>query len=93
MRQACVVELGQPQHRLEDLKWTSTTLLPQNAHVVIPFVLFSRGYVLLWNNLATARADFATNCTRWLTDHGPTGRPSSPAVSGRPQIRFAFCTA
>lgn len=25
--------------------------------------------------------------------HGQTGTPSSPAVSGRPQIRFAFCTA
>jgi len=25
--------------------------------------------------------------------HGQTGTPSSPVVSGRPQIRFAFCTA
>lgn len=25
--------------------------------------------------------------------HGQTGAPSNPAVSGRPQMRLAFCTA
>ena len=63
--------LGQPQHGLEDLKGTSTTLLQQNTHVVIPFVLSSRGYGFLWNNPATGRADFATNGTRWLADATP----------------------
>ncbi|MBM1218738.1 glycoside hydrolase family 31 protein [Ponticoccus sp. SC2-23] len=63
--------LGQPQHGLEDLKGTSTTLVQQNTHVVVPFVLSSRGYGFLWNNPATGRADFATNVTRWLADATP----------------------
>ncbi len=60
--------LGQPQHGLETLKGTSTTLLQQNTHVVIPFVISSRGYGMLWNNPATGRAEFATNITRWTAD-------------------------
>lgn len=63
--------LGQPQHGLEDLKGTSTTLVQQNTHVVVPFILSSRGYGFLWNNPATGRADFATNVTRWLADATP----------------------
>jgi len=63
--------LGQPQHGLEELKGTSTTLVQQNTHVVIPFVLSSRGYGFLWNNPATGCADFATNGTRWLADATP----------------------
>jgi len=63
--------LGQPQHGLEVLKGTSTTLVQQNMHVVVPFVLSSRGYGFLWNNPATGRADFATNVTRWLADATP----------------------
>ena len=57
--------LGQPQHGRFDLKGVSTRLLQQNTHVVIPFVVSSRGYGLLWNNPAVGRADFATNLTRW----------------------------
>ncbi len=60
--------LGQPQHGRMDLKGTSTTLMQQNAHVVIPFVVSSRGYGFLWNNPATGRAEFATNITRWTAD-------------------------
>ncbi len=60
--------LGQPQHGQMDLKGVSTTLLQQNAHVVIPFVLSSRGYGFLWNNPATGRAEFANNITRWTAD-------------------------
>ena len=63
--------LGQPQHGLEDLKGTSTTLIQQNTHVVVPFVLSNRGYGFLWNNPATGRVDFATNITRWLADSTP----------------------
>ncbi|WP_421724187.1 TIM-barrel domain-containing protein [Bauldia sp.] len=60
--------LGQPQHGRMDLKGTSTNLLQQNAHAVIPFVVSSRGYGLLWNNPATGRVDFAANITRWTAD-------------------------
>ena len=60
--------LGQPQHGQMDLKGVSTTLLQQNAHAVIPFVLSSRGYGFLWNNPATGRAEFASNITRWTAD-------------------------
>lgn len=63
--------LGQPQHGLEDLKGTSTTLVQQNTHVVVPFILSSRGYGFLWNNPATGRADFAMNVTRWLAEATP----------------------
>ncbi|MDJ1006355.1 MAG: glycoside hydrolase family 31 protein [Paracoccaceae bacterium] len=63
--------LGQPQHGQEDLKGSSTRLLQQNTHVVIPFVVSSRGYGFLWNNPATGRADFATNGTRWTADATP----------------------
>jgi alpha-D-xyloside xylohydrolase len=42
--------MGQPQHGAMNLKGVSTTLLQQNAHAVIPFVISSRGYGLLWNN-------------------------------------------
>lgn len=63
--------LGQPQHGLEDLKGVSTTLVQQNTHVVIPFVMSSRGYGFLWNNPAVGRCDFARNITRWRSDATP----------------------
>ena len=60
--------MGQPQHGAMDLKGVSTTLLQQNAHAVIPFVVSSRGYGFLWNNPATGKAEFARNVTRWTAD-------------------------
>jgi alpha-D-xyloside xylohydrolase len=60
--------LGQPQHGQMNLKGVSTTLLQQNAHAVIPFVISSRGYGFLWNNPAVGRAEFATNITRWTAE-------------------------
>ncbi len=63
--------LGQPQHGLEDLKGTSTTLIQQNTHVVVPFVISSRGYGFFWNNPAVGRCDFASNITRWRADATP----------------------
>lgn len=63
--------LGQPQHGQMNLKGISTSLLQQNAHVAIPFVISSRGYGFLWNNPATGRCDFAANLTRWTADATP----------------------
>ena len=63
--------LGQPQHGREDLKGTSTNLVQQNSHVVIPFVISSRGYGFLWNNPAVGRVEFATNISRWRADATP----------------------
>jgi alpha-D-xyloside xylohydrolase len=60
--------LGQPQHGKMNLKGASTSLLQQNAHVAIPFVISSRGYGFLWNNAATGRCEFASNITRWSAD-------------------------
>ncbi|MEM9999693.1 MAG: TIM-barrel domain-containing protein [Pseudomonadota bacterium] len=60
--------LGQPQHGKADLKGVSTTLLQQNAHAVIPFVVSSRGYGFLWNNPAVGRCEFADNITRWSAE-------------------------
>ncbi|RVT81799.1 family 31 glucosidase [Rhodobacteraceae bacterium CCMM004] len=63
--------LGQPQHGQMDLKGVSTTLVQQNAHAVVPFVVSSRGYGMLWNNPAVGRAEFAQNLTRWTADACP----------------------
>lgn len=60
--------LGQPQHGRLNLKGVSTTLLQQNTHVVIPFVVSSRGYGFMWHNPASGRAEFAANVTRWSAD-------------------------
>lgn len=60
--------LGQPQHGKADLKGVSTTLMQQNAHAVIPFVVSSRGYGFLWNNPAVGRCEFADNITRWAAE-------------------------
>ncbi|MFQ6549456.1 TIM-barrel domain-containing protein [Aestuariibius sp. 2305UL40-4] len=60
--------MGQPQHGAMDLKGVSTTLLQQNAHAVIPFVVSSRGYGFLWNNPAVGKAEFARNVTRWTAE-------------------------
>jgi alpha-D-xyloside xylohydrolase len=60
--------MGQPQHGAMNLKGVSTTLMQQNAHAVIPFVVSSRGYGLLWNNPAVGRAEFARNVTRWTAE-------------------------
>lgn len=60
--------LGQPQHGRLDLKGVSTTLVQQNTHVVVPFVVSSRGYGFLWHNPATGRCEFARNITRWTAD-------------------------
>lgn len=60
--------LGQPQHGRADLKGVSTTLLQQNAHAVVPFVISSRGYGFLWNNPAVGRCEFAVNLTRWTAE-------------------------
>jgi alpha-D-xyloside xylohydrolase len=63
--------LGQPQHGRLNLKGVSTTLVQQNYHVVIPFVISSRGYGFLWNNPAVGRCDFASNITRWRAEATP----------------------
>lgn len=63
--------LGQPQHGKANLKGVSTTLMQQNAHAVIPFVVSSRGYGFLWNNPAVGRCEFASNLTRWTADATP----------------------
>ncbi len=60
--------MGQPQHGCMDLKGVSTTLLQQNAHAVVPFVVSSRGYGFLWNNPAVGKAELARNVTRWSAE-------------------------
>lgn len=45
-----------------------------------------------WGQFQVRTSKRRTTRTR-KRSHGQTGTPSSPAVSGRPQIRFAFCTA
>ena len=45
-----------------------------------------------WGQFQLRTSKQRTTRTR-KRSHGQKGTPSSPAVSGRPQIRFAFCTA
>jgi hypothetical protein len=45
-----------------------------------------------WGQFQLRTSKRRTTRTR-KRSHGQTGTPSSPAVSGRPQIRLAFCTA
>ncbi|MCA3509951.1 MAG: hypothetical protein IOC72_04705 [Rhodobacter sp.] len=63
--------LGQPQHGRLDLKGALTALVHLNCHVVIPFVISSRGFGFLWNNPVVGRCDFATNITLWRADATP----------------------
>ena len=63
--------LGQPQHGRMNLKGVTTALIQQNTHVVVPFVISSRGYGFLWNNPAQGRCEFATNLTRWRAEATP----------------------
>ena len=63
--------LGQPQHGRMDLKGTSMSLMQQNAHVAIPFLVSSHGYGMLWNNPAVGRVDLAANITRWIAEATP----------------------
>lgn len=63
--------LGQPQHGRMNLKGVSTQLVQQNTHVVVPFVISSRGYGFLWNNPAQGRCEFAQNITRWRAEATP----------------------
>lgn len=60
--------MGQHQHGFLDLKGASITLLQQNTHVVVPFLLSSRGYGFVWHNPAVGKAEFARNVTRWTAE-------------------------
>ena len=63
--------LGQQQHGRLDLKGSVVDLLQVNAHVVVPFLLSSRGYGFLWHNPAVGRVELAANGTRWVADAAP----------------------
>ena len=60
--------LGQQQHGRLDLKGSVIDLVQVNTHVVVPFVLSSRGYGFLWHNPAIGRVELAANGTRWVAD-------------------------
>jgi alpha-D-xyloside xylohydrolase len=63
--------LGQQQHGRLDLKGSVIDLVQVNSHVVIPFVVSSRGYGFLWHSPATGRVELAANATRWVADAAP----------------------
>jgi hypothetical protein len=65
-------------------RW-GTKSRPERAHSVFEAM-----------SLAVFMQNFSPRAAKRLRPgkpHGQTGAPSSPAVSGRSQIRFAFCTA
>ncbi|MFQ6549446.1 TIM-barrel domain-containing protein [Aestuariibius sp. 2305UL40-4] len=63
--------LGQHQHGRLDQKGCVIDLLQMNTEVVIPFLVSSRGYGLIWNNPGTGRVELAQNRTRWTLDASP----------------------
>ena len=63
--------LGQQQHGRLDLKGCVIDLVQRNSHVVVPFVISSRGYGFLWHSPATGRVELAANATRWVADAAP----------------------
>jgi alpha-D-xyloside xylohydrolase len=63
--------LGQHQHGRLDQKGCVIDLLQMNTEVVIPFLVSSRGYGLVWNNPGTGRVELAENRTRWVLDASP----------------------
>ena len=63
--------LGQHQHGRLDQKGCVIDLLQMNTEVVIPFLVSSRGYGLVWNTPGTGRVELAENRTRWVLDASP----------------------
>jgi alpha-D-xyloside xylohydrolase len=63
--------LGQHQHGRLDQKGCVIDLVQMNTEVVIPFLVSSRGYGLVWNNPGTGRVELAENRTRWVLDAAP----------------------
>jgi alpha-D-xyloside xylohydrolase len=63
--------LGQQQHGRLDLKGCVIDLVQVNTHVVVPFLVSSRGYGFLWHNPAVGRVELAANGTRWVADAAP----------------------
>lgn len=63
--------LGQHQHGHLNQKGCVIDLLQMNTEVVIPFLVSSRGYGLIWNNPGTGRVELAENRTRWVLDASP----------------------
>ena len=63
--------LGQHQHGRFDLKGCVVDLVQRNTHVVIPFLLSSRGYGFLWHNPAIGRIELGASGTRWVAEEAP----------------------
>lgn len=63
--------LGQHQHGRFDQKGCVIDLVQMNTEVVIPFLVSSRGYGLIWNAPGTGRVELAQNRTRWVLDAAP----------------------
>ncbi len=60
--------LGQQQHGRLDLKGCMIDLVQVNTHVVVPFLVSSRGYGFLWHNPAIGRVELGHNGTRWVAE-------------------------
>ena len=63
--------LGQHQHGRLDQKGCVIDLLQMNTEVVIPFLVSSRGYGLIWNNPGTGQVELAANRTKWTLNASP----------------------
>ena len=60
--------MGQQQHGLLDQKGCVIDLLQKNTEVVVPVLMSSRGYGVVWNDPGTGRVELGRNRTRWVME-------------------------
>jgi alpha-D-xyloside xylohydrolase len=63
--------MGQHQHGRLDQKGCVIDLVQMNTEVVIPFLMSSHGYGLIWNTPGTGRVELAQNRSRWVLEATP----------------------
>ena len=75
--------LGQHQNGRFNQKGCVIDLVQMNTEVVIPFLISSGGYGVIWNNPGTGRVELASNRTRWVMDATP--QLDYVVVAGKPR--------
>jgi alpha-D-xyloside xylohydrolase len=60
--------MGQQQHGRLDQKGCVIDLLQKNTEVVVPVLMSSRGYGVVWNDPGTGRVELGMSRTRWVME-------------------------
>ncbi|MEM9999697.1 MAG: TIM-barrel domain-containing protein [Pseudomonadota bacterium] len=83
--------MGQHQHGRFDQKGCVVDLLQMNTEVVIPFLVSSKNYGLIWNSPGTGQVEFAENRTLWRMDAIPEIDYVVIAGNGPREIVSTYC--